>query len=145
MDSKVFAAVLSALVLTLAGCTTIAPQPITYIGEATLIKNVQGSVTHTDFAGIGVSADSYAGEYNRAVAEAFRSAPSGTKTLKSLKTFKAPSYWPQAAGLAALVVGSILATNSSSSLTGGVLVAGGYCLEFVNTYDYVVLGEPSQE
>lgn len=139
--------------LALNSCASIAPQAMSYLGEATKAKNVVGKSTHFDFAGIGVTADGYANEYNQAVMNAFQEAPDGTKVLKNLKTFKSPNNWPVFGGLGALVLGSGFISAGGSPNGGGagslavgtILFLGGLGLTAINTYDFVVVGEPASD
>lgn len=133
------------------GCSTIGNQQMTYVGDVTPTKNIVGKSTHFDFLGLGVSADAYAAEYNRAVSNAFRSSRKTPEKLNNVKIYKEYKPWPKVLGTASVLLGYILLsvavsdTNKEEDFAPIVPVAlmvGGTAMWGVNTYDFVVLGEP---
>ncbi len=139
----------------LAGCATIAPPQMTYLGEATQKNEVVGKSTHWDIAGLGVGAKQYADEYNAAIDDAFQNAPAGTQVLKNMKVFRSPNNGPLLAGVGTMLVGAAFVQQGGyfsqpANIVGGNPVGFGMFLFLtglgvatVNTYDFVVVAEPS--
>ncbi|MCF7933870.1 MAG: hypothetical protein K9M84_08340 [Spirochaetia bacterium] len=127
----------------LTGCTTIGTQEMSYLGEEVQKGRVSGSATHTDFAGIGVDADSYIEVYDKAMEDAFRHAPKNTSRLTSVKAFKEYDYTSQIAGMALVgLSASAIAADGEISLLSAVMYAGGVLMTMMNSYDFVVIGTP---
>ena len=103
------------------------------------------AVLRFDFAGLGVSSDSYANEYNKAINDAFQKCSPDVDALASVKTFKAKKYWPQVLGVAATIIGGAMISNDDSKVGGVVLSLSGLIALGINTYDFVVLGEPTHK
>jgi hypothetical protein len=136
----------SILALLLASCTTIQRQEMVYLGDQGKQPSVVGEATHIDFAGVGVDGENYANDYQRAINDAFRKSPQGTTELKDVKAFKTPKSWPQVLGLGAVCLGAMLISESSdggSTTLGAGLYLGGLVTMCVNTYDFVVVANPT--
>jgi hypothetical protein len=144
--------------LVLSGCTSIAPPQMTYLGDASQKMEVVGKSTHIDFAGLGVTPEKYAQEYNEAVTDAFQRAPTGTTVLKNIKIIKVPNPYPTWVAMGLMASGSALLSSSSmyysrgDNGTGGQMVLGGAFLllnglgfSAVTSYDTLVYAEPSSE
>jgi hypothetical protein len=135
-------AVLGIAVL-LTGCTTIGTQEMSYLGEEVQQGRVSGSATHTDFAGIGVDADSYIEVYDEAMENAFARAPKNTSRLTSVKAFKEYDYSSQIGGLALVSLSaSAIAADGEITLLRALMYAGGVLMTMMNSYDFVVIGNP---
>ena len=138
----------SILTLLLASCTTIQRQEMVYLGDQGKEPSVVGETTHIDFAGVGVNGESYANDYQRAINDAFRKSPQGTTELRDVKAFKTPKSWPQVLGLGAVCLGAMLISEPSDGggamTLGAGLYLGGLVTMCVNTYDFVVVANPSK-
>ena len=132
------------MLLSMVGCSTLGPQQMANIGDETPKANVMGKASHFDIAGIGVPNDQFVEEYNAAVANAFSKAPTGTKRLVSLKSFRSQNWAWNALGAVAVGVGGSLGTMYQTQYVSLGLLVAGLPLLFVNNNDFVLVGEPSE-
>jgi len=150
MKTKILSLIIL-LSLLFTSCTTIGTQQYTYVGDVTPKENVMGKSLHIDFLGLGISANSYAREYNNAVTDAFNNASPKPSKLTSTKIFKETTFWPKILGSLLVVAGQVMLTmqisNTQDTQTTNLflpilLFTGGGALWGVNTYNFVVVGEP---
>jgi len=138
------AIVLLLLPLGFISCTSIGSQQMTYLGQDSTVPDVIGTSNHFDIMGIGNSAEKYATEYERALSKAFYNSPKGTTKIENLKTFKAQNWEYQILGIIVAGIGYTLKDSNSSSSLGYGLVIGGAIVASVNSYDFILIGEPVQ-
>jgi hypothetical protein len=139
---KVF--ILLLLPLGFISCTSIGFQQMTYLGQDSTIPDVIGSSHHFDIMGIGNSAEKYAIEYERALSKVFYNSPKGTTKIENLKTFKAQNWEYQILGILIAGIGYTFKDSNSASTLGYGLVVGGAIVASVNSYDFILIGEPVQ-
>jgi len=134
-----FALILFAAIIG-SSCTTIGSQQMSYLGNDSKTTNVVGTANHFDLLGIGISGDQYVNEYNRALKEAFEESPVNTVNIKNIKVFKEQKWGFQILGflLSGLGYGLI---SEGSELGLGLSVAG-LLLSSVNSYEFILIGEP---
>jgi len=96
--------------------------------------------------GLGVSPSTYAAEYQVAVTSAFENSPEGTTVLRNLKGIKNRNHWPQILGVGLLGAGSLSFSQGENAKTPVPYLIGamGAVLYLINSYDYVVIAEPSR-
>jgi len=134
--------VLLIVAIAISGCSTIDRQQMTYLGDEKKTTNVVGKATHIDLLGIGANGDAFAELYREAVNDSFRSSPPGTTELNSVKAFREYKFWPQALGVAGMLLGGLFIVEGGAE-TGLALYIGGTVLSGINTYDLILISEPN--
>ena|SRR6056297_2630813 len=134
--------ILIVVTIVISGCSTLGRQQMAYLGDETKTTNVVGKATHIDFLGSGAGGDAFAELYTEAVDDAFRSAPPGTTDLNSVKAFREYKFWPQALGVAGMLLGGLFLAEGGVE-TGVALYIGGTILTGINTYDLILIAEPN--
>ena len=137
------------------GCTTIRQQEMINLGDETKTKNVVAKVEHFDWLGMGFTGETVAEEYNKAVDEAFKLSPPGTKKLLNVKAFKEDKLWPFYIGFAIMELGSLFTVvplsdgdiETALPFIGLTLLfdIGGGLVMGIHAYDLYIVAEPSSE
>ena len=139
-------ATLLLLLALLAGCNTIGSENMSYLGDDYPTSNVWGRARHTDWAGIGVSADDYIQQYENARGQAYRVAErlkegDQPPVLRNIKVFREQRYWPQVLAVLLYTSGTFTLLETDNPGLAGVQYGLGAIFLPINQYDLYLIGD----